>query len=195
MAAAVTRHQRGIHVDEWRSVKVPEGWKAELIGGELVVTPAPTMGHAIIAALLAAALQRGEVPDGYIVLPIPVEWEITSSPLVLTATPQPDLVVVERADGKRLCRPPLLAAEVLSPSDRSMLSQSGLTRIEAKRRDYAVGGLADYLEIDRVDDMLLVRRYELHDGELRVVDSATGEERLVAHRPFEYSIRAIDLNP
>jgi Uma2 family endonuclease len=190
--AAVIRHISGIPVEEWRRVQVPEGWRAELIGGEFVVNPAPTWGHAVIATRLADALRAG-VPASCVVSTSAVEWEIGGA--ILTGAPQPDLVVATPADTPRLLGPPLLAAEILSPSDRQMHTKSGMTRIEAKRQDYADGGLADYLEVDRVDGVLTVRRYELHDGELRVVDRASGDGVLTSERPFAFSIRPADLEP
>jgi Uma2 family endonuclease len=193
--AAVTHHRRLIPVDEWRAVRLPEGIRAELIGGELVVTPAPSVGHAFIATFLARALDNGEVPDQHFVLTSAVEWEITVEPRMLTGALQPDLVVVEMADVARLTRPPLLAAEVLSPSDRRLLEQSELTRIEGKRLDYATGGLADYLEVDRASGVITVTRYELHAGVLRVADVATGGGTLSATRPFSYTVRPADLLP
>lgn len=192
--ATVVRH-RGVPVEEWRTVQVPDGWKIELIGGEPVVTPAPTKGHAIIATLLAGALNHGDVPDGYLVVTSAVEWEIAIDETHLTGAPQPDLVVIQVGDAARLTTPPLLAAEVLSLSDRDRLPRSGLTRIEAKRLDYATGGLTDFLEVDRAGSDIVVRRYELHDGELRVADRAVGDETLSAVRPFKYTIRPTDLLP
>src|SRR5688572_26915088 len=191
----------GIPVDEWRCVRVPEGWTAELIGGEVVVTSTPATGHAIIATLLAQALDNGQVPDGFIVTTSAVEWEIGIEQRLLAAAPQPDIVVMARTDVERLTQPPLLAVEVLSPSDRRLLDRSELTRIEAKRLDYAAGGLADYLEVDRGDGVLRVHRYELHAGELRVVDAPVSNEpigkrgTLSTTRPFPYTVNAQDLLP
>jgi Uma2 family endonuclease len=192
---AVARHRHLTATEEWRALQVPEGWKAELIGGEIIVTPAPATGHAILATRLAAALDGGDVPDGFIVVTSAVEWEIAAGPLVLAGAPQPDVVVMELADVARLTAPPLLAAEVLSPSDRALLARSDLTRIEAKRRDYAEGGLADYLEVDRGDGDLIVRRYELTGGELRVVDRAGRGETIESTRPFAYTIEVDALLP
>lgn len=178
-------------VDEWRAIRLPEGVRAELIGGEVVVSPAPTSGHAIIAKQLMSMLDPG-VPDGCEVL-WGVEWEIAAAPCLLTGAPQPDLVVMECVDVKRLTQPPLLAVEVLSPSDRRVLEDSELTRIEAKRLDYATGRLADYLEVDRASGTLTVTRYELHDGLLRVADVASGDQELHSDRPFTYTVRPADL--
>jgi Uma2 family endonuclease len=190
---AVAHHPRLMSVDEWRAVRLPEGWKAELIGGEIVVSPAPSTGHAIISTRLARALDRGDMPAGFIALASTVEWEIPVGPLLLTGAPQPDVVVIEISDVTRLTAPPLLAAEVLSPTDRRLLDHSDLTRIEAKRLDYATGGLEDYIEVDRAAGPISVTRYELHSGVLRVADVATGDEPLVAERPFSYALRPSDL--
>jgi hypothetical protein len=80
---------------------------------------------------LARALDNGELPDRHFVLTSTVEWKITIEPRMLTGALQPDLVVVEIADVARHTAPPLLAAEVLSPSDRRLLEQSDLTASKA----------------------------------------------------------------
>lgn len=196
MAAMVAVvHRSSVPLEDWRRLEVPEGWRAELIGGEIVVTPAPSTGHSIIATRLAEALRPG-VPDGHVVTAHPVEWEIGGGRR-LSGAPQPDVVVVEDVDVQRLTAPPMLAAEVLSASDRRPLERSELTRIEAKRRDYADGGLRDYLELDLADGLAVLRRYELdeHTGQLVVVSVATGDEPLSAERPFSYTVRPSELLP
>jgi hypothetical protein len=85
-------------------------------------------------------------------------------------------------------RPPLLAVEVLSPSDHKTLAQ-GISRIEGKRRDHAANGLRHHLEVERVAGECTIRRYELHDGRLEVTEVVEGDKPLVATVPYDYEVR------
>src|SRR5437764_4894980 len=49
-------------VQTWRELDVPEGWRAEIIEEEIVMTPPPGHGHNLIADQVNRALVRG-VPD------------------------------------------------------------------------------------------------------------------------------------
>jgi Uma2 family endonuclease len=175
----------------WDSFEVPDGYKAEIIREELVVTPSPSKAHQIAVADLEAQ-DITAPPDGYVCLP-GLEWRLDQDGIVAQA-PQPDVVVVRRADEKQT-DPPLLAVEVLSPSDHHRLDTHDLTRIEGKRQDFAEHGLQDYLEVDFLEGRRQIRRYELIDGVLDVVETVDGDEVLRATRPFAYSIRPVDLLP
>jgi Uma2 family endonuclease len=176
----------------WQTFEVPEGYRAEIIRGELVVTPAPGIGHQHVVIRLGHLLDVA-APDDYIATAA-VEWELDVSGAVAMA-PQPDILVVERSNAKRIERAPLLAVEILSPSDFHRLDRSDLTRIEGKRLDYAANGLADYVEVDLTGNEPVLRRYELVDGVLVVGDTVTGSDTLIVTRPFRYSVRPIDLVP
>ena len=100
--------------------------------------------------------------------------------------PQPDLVVIPRTErGSSLERAPLLAVEILSPSDHQLLA-GGMTRRQGKVSDYAANGLEDYLEIDLTTPAPVATRYELRQGVLVPVDRAQGTTVLKAARPFVY---------
>lgn len=168
---------------DWDSLSVPEGYRAEIIRGELVVTPAASVDHGRVQVRLAVILASLAPPDYE---PISgVEWRLDAGGVVAMA-PQPDLMVVPRsARGLSIDRPPLLAVEILSPSDSQRLA-NGMTRREGKLADYAVNGLADYLEIDLVTPGPVATRYELRDGVLVPTGIAGGTTLLLATRPFVY---------
>ena len=180
-----------VRVADWEAFTVPEGYRAEIIRGELVVTPGTDVDHGRAQSRLSTLL-AGLVPAGFD--PISgVEWRLDSGGLVAMA-PQPDIMVVPRsARGPAVTAPPLLAVEVLSPSDFTHRLTNGMTRREGKLADYALNGLADYLEVDLTADPPVAIRYELKDGVLVEAARATGTAVLKTTRPFPYRFRPIDL--
>lgn len=168
---------------DWDSLSVPEGYRAEIIRGELVVTPAASVDHGRVQIRLALILASLAPADHE---PISgVEWRLDAGGIVAMA-PQPDLMVVPRsARGLSIDRPPLLAVEILSASDNQRLA-GGQTRREGKLADYAANGLADYLEIDLMTPGPVATRFELGDGVLVPTGIAGGTTVLQATRPFVY---------
>jgi Uma2 family endonuclease len=192
MVAVTTGSAPPVPVEWWDRFEPPEGYRAEVIRGELVVTPAPSNAHQYATGELFAALRAAvrTSSDEYAVLPGGA-WQLAERGLVAQA-PQPD-VVVRRWEGPDIPDgTPLLAVEVLSPSDGVRLSE-GMTRIEGKRLDYAVHGLTDYLEIEPYGDGYVARRYELVSGRLVVVDAVGVGGVLVATRPFAFEVHLEDL--
>lgn len=187
----------GLDEKWWDNFEPPEGLRAEIIGGELVMTPSPGAPHAFAATRLLVAL-REVLPEGLEVVQ-GLEWRTAREGRVASA-PIPDLVVVH-ADIERLTEPPVLAVEILSNSDRQR-HPSGLTRIEVKREDYAAAGLQHYLEVDQTSvGVTIIERFELGSvrrrirggdapvGRLLGVDTAAGDEWLEASEPFPYRIQ------
>ena len=179
----------GISVGDWDRLEVPEGYRAEIIAGELVVSPSAPPRHGAAQAVLTALLVAA-VPPGLVVL-VDTQWQVSQSGLVATA-PRPDILVVEAAaiaGDTRLTSTPVLAVEILSQSDSHLLERGGRPRIEAKRDDYARNGLGHFLEVSMTPDKVVrVDRYELRQGRLDVVATAMGPSTLEAHEPFPYRI-------
>lgn len=128
----------------WLDVDAPEGWRAELIDGEIVMTPPPTGRHNRITALVNGHLTPA-VPPGYGVFQ-------TLGVTVPTAAGGyvPDLCVVPYGqvpdeDGYVTSEVVVLAVEVTSKryADHDR---------KKKRWGYAHGGVPLYLLIDRFDD-------------------------------------------
>jgi len=92
---------------------LPEGFPAQLIGGELVRDPSPTYGHQRIAGDLYVQLRYLVGPDRVVISPIDVflDDENVFQPDVLV-TPAP---LTRDADDVGI---PCLVIEVLSPSTR-----------------------------------------------------------------------------
>jgi len=180
-----------VRVADWEAFTVPEGYRAEIIRGELVVTAGTDVDHGRAQNRLVTLL-AGVVPVGY--EPVSgVEWRLERGGLVAMA-PQPDIMVIPRsARGPALTAPPLLAVEVLSPSDFTHRLINGMNRREGKLVDYAVNGLDDYLEVDLTADMPVSIRYELKAGVLVEAARAIGTAVLKTNRPFSYRVRPSDL--
>ena len=180
-----------VRVADWEAFSVPEGYRAEIVQGELVVTPGTDVSHGKAQNILVALLAR-LIPAGYASVS-GVEWRLERGGMVAMA-PQPDLMVVPRsATGPAVTAAPLLAVEVLSPSDFTHRLASGMNRREGKLVDYAVNGLSDYLEVDLTADTPVAIRYELRDGVLVEVARAVGTAVLKSNRPFPYRFRPTDL--
>jgi Uma2 family endonuclease len=180
-----------VRVADWEAFAVPEGYRAEVIQGQLVVTPGTGVDHGRAQSRLTVLLAAAVPPDYEPVSGI--EWRLDVSGIVAMA-PQPDIMVVPRtARGPAIVQPPLLAVEVLSPSDLTHRLASGMTRRAGKLADYALNGLEDYLEIDLTTSTPVAIRYELRRRTLVEVDRATGPAVLRAERPFPYEVRPLDL--
>ncbi|HXW78567.1 MAG TPA: Uma2 family endonuclease, partial [Acidimicrobiales bacterium] len=99
----------GISVGDWDRLEVPEGYRAEVIAGELVVSPSAAPRHGEAQALLTALLVAA-APPGFVVL-LDTEWQVAAQGLV-AAAPRPDIVVVEAAaiaNDTKLASAPVLA--------------------------------------------------------------------------------------
>lgn len=184
-----------VPVHDWEGLKVPDGYTAEVVGGEIVVSPSGTPDHGYAGARLLVMLANA-APDSVEVVK-DLEWVVAKAGIVASA-PIPDLMVVSSAtaaSGGKITETPLLVAEVLSPSDFDPLPNSRVSKIEGKRADYAANGLLDYLELDLLPGrQVLVRRYEYQDGSLVVVDESSSTA-IEATRPFGYRLDPSRLLP
>lgn len=126
----------------WEELDLPEGWRAEILEGTIVVTPYPAIKHNRVASALSRALGRA----------IPDDWEMYQTQAVLIAPTGdiyiPDLVIYPAeslpADAKELVIPverALLVVEITSPSNAN-------NDRERKLRGYAHGFAPLYLLVD-----------------------------------------------
>ena len=187
MALRANDPRLGLTEREWNELEDPPGYRFEIIRGELDVTPGASPEHGSAIGELYVALRR-KLPEGLRIV-IDVDWHLNFAGRV-TSAPRPDLMVVP-ADGPVV---PILAVEVLSPSDHHKFQGTELTRIEAKRLDYAHAGLEHYLELDLASGTVF--RYKLRAdmvGGWSVRDAAEGHNALYAKEPFEYLLIPSDL--
>ena len=172
-----------VRANDWDAFEVPEGYRAEIIQGQLDVTPGVSIGHGRAQVSLAALFHR-TIPTGYVSV-FGIEWRFEERGYVAMA-PIPDLMVIQRSlEGTFIDHAPLLAVEVLSPSDSNLLG-NGMTRREGKLADYGEHGLADFLEVDVTVSPVVAVRYELDGQRLLEVDRVVGTDLLQAVRPFDY---------
>jgi len=164
-------HLRPLTYDEVRQFP-DDGYRYELVDGELLVTPSPNKAHQRAVTNLTALLVRA-APTTMETLVGPVDWYVRPTTAFV-----PDLVVVRRdarADPQRVLDPPVLAVEVLSPSTRHR-------DVGLKLRAYEDAGLGWYWVVDPLEPRLTVHR--LVDGRFVEQATVTGDERYAADEPF-----------
>jgi Uma2 family endonuclease len=158
-----------------------DGRRYELIDGELLVSPAPSLPHQEVIFRLHQLLDDV----------CPAELHVVSSPFAVQLDQvnevQPDVLVARFTEltEKNLPTAPVLAVEVLSPSGR-------LTDLDLKRKLYQRIGVPSYWIIDPKVPSLLVLQLGA-DGKYREVAKAVGDEPFEATRPFAVRIIPNDL--
>ncbi|MGH9189156.1 MAG: Uma2 family endonuclease [Acidimicrobiales bacterium] len=158
-----------------------DGRRHELLDGMLVVTPAPGGPHQVVVGALYRLLHAARSP-GTSVLIAPVDLLLSQTTVL-----QPDVVVVEAAEAleHKLTLPPLLVAEVLSPSTRAY-------DLGSKMLTYAAAGIGWYWVVDPTRPVD-VRVFRLDDGRYEEVGGASGDERLTVEDPYALSLTPSEL--
>lgn len=160
-----------------------DGYRREVIGGSLVVTPSPTGGHQRVTGKLYALLQAAETP-ATMAMVAPYDWRLPDGGCV-----QPDAMVVRREDFRRdgplpAGAVPLLVVEVLSPGNRS---QDSLL----KRDLYQRLGVPAYWIVDPSLPSLLALR--LVEGRYEVEAEAESSDTFSTAWPFPVEVTLADL--
>lgn len=148
-----------------------DGRRYELIDGEIIVTPLPSVPHQRAATRLARVLEDA-APDDAEAFGAPVGVFPADDTEM-----QPDVLVARRADLTRKGLPaaPLLVVEILSPSTRRF--DLGL-----KRERYERAGALAYWVFD--PDRMGLRAWELRDGAYVQVADVSGDEAFETDVPF-----------
>ncbi|MFJ3302251.1 Uma2 family endonuclease [Streptomyces sp. NPDC086549] len=126
-------------VEFFENLEVPEGYKAELLRGEIVMMAAPDLVHTdIVEAVLDQFSRR--------------DWRrlqmVAVAILQETSEPLPDLVLVERGVGPREGQ--LMPSKVISMLVEVVSKTSVERDYDIKRSIYAAGGVPIYLIIDPI---------------------------------------------
>ena len=152
-----------------------DGQRYELLDGRVLVTPSPTWRHQNVVGELVFAL-RLALPPGLKAFAAPLDVRFSDRMQL-----QPDVLVVRRDDltGERVDRPPLMVAEVFSPSTR------GRDQV-LKRSAYERAGVPSYWLLDPEVPSLTV--LELVDGSYVEVAHVEGDHPWTAERPFPVTI-------
>jgi Uma2 family endonuclease len=157
--------------------RIPDdGRRYELVAGVLVVSPRPTPAHQVVAFTLASLLAQA----------CPETWQVVPEPAVLIGPDTelvPDVVAAGRDQlaGSKITEPPVLVAEVRSPS-------TALIDLNRKKAAYERFGVGSYWVVvpEPAKPELIV--FELNAGRNRETAHVRGEERFAAARPFRVEV-------
>ena len=157
-----------------------DGHRYELIDGCLIVTPSPSMRHQLALARLFAIVRKA-ASEQLVVFFAPFDWIVDEHTKL-----QPDLLVFRRADvdPDALRRPPVLAAEILSPSTRRL-------DLGTKRLAIAAGGASHYWVVDPLEPSIVA--FDLVGADFVEGGRATGHASLTVEQPFPVTIVPTEL--
>lgn len=151
-----------------------DGYRRELVNGQLFVTPSPSRRHqrTVVRLTLLLAMNCSE---GLEVLVAPFDWKRSAETVF-----QPDLLVIERDDANGpFTGTPRLVVEVLSPSTRD-------TDLTLKRLEYERAGVPTYWLVDPDSPSLTV--LHLADSSYHEVARVEGAEPYPADLPFSVTV-------
>jgi Uma2 family endonuclease len=169
---------------DFLTLDTPEGYRAELIDGEIVVTPPPDGNHQRdIWHILEQVIRDSSVKmqySGQSGLIVPSRWVPGEGRLIPDAVFAPaELDVLHNAPS---WMPPdgiELALEVTS--SRPDLDRNG------KRRAYAGAGIPLYLLVDREDRRVILFSHPAHDDYSRTSAVPFGD-KLDLPKPFDFAL-------
>ncbi len=150
----------------------------ELIEGQILMSPSPTLTHQRCVMRLALRLAAA----------VPADLEVLPAPFDFVPEPgtslQPDLLVVRRGttEPNRTVAPPVLAVEVLSPSTRT-------TDTVTKRALYERFGVPHYWIVDP-DELSIVALRLAADGRYRDAEPV-GDFSAVEPFPVSFPVAAL----
>ncbi len=173
MAASVTGPARPFSFEDLEGTP-DDGYRREIIGGSLIVTPAPNLGHQRASGVLYAQLFASETAQTMVVA-APCDWQLPDGGSV-----QPDLMVIGRDSfdpGGPLAATaiPLLVVEVLSPSNADQ-------DLAVKRHLYESLLVPAYWIVDITIPSIRILR--LRDGSYVVENEVTSNDEMVTDWPF-----------
>ena len=173
MAVQATRPAKPFRFEDLEGMP-DDGYRREIIGGSLIVTPATNLGHQRACGVLYAQLFAAETAQT-MVIAAPCEWRLPDGGSV-----QPDVLVISREDfeaGGPLgpTATPLLVVEILSPSNADQ-------DLSVKRHLYESLRVPAYWIVDVTVPSITVLR--LSDGGYTDDAEVTGHDELVADWPF-----------
>ncbi len=153
--------------------QLPEGSPYQLIGGELVMTPAPSPYHQIIVGnLFIAMTEFVKMNKLGVVISSPLDVYISD-----TETYQPDIIFIDAKrrhiiGEKKIEEAPDLVVEILSPS-------TGYYDLSHKKRMYETSGVREYWIVDPAEKTVEVLVNA--DGAFKLISSGRGEGKVRSH--------------
>lgn len=162
-AVSIVAADTGLTVEDLEAMP-DDGRRYELIGGAIVMTPAPNVGHQRSSRRLQTLLEAAW--PGMEVFNAPIDLDLPAGHRV-----EPDLVVVDRGrSGERLTLPVPLVVEIVSPGSRV---HDRVTKLAV----YAEAGIEHYWLVDLPAGV--ARCYVLDTN----AETGTGDYRLTAEGP------------
>ncbi len=169
---------------DWRAL--PEGTRAELIRGTLIMSPAPRVFHQVLVARFVRGLDAIVSARGLgLVLTSPLDVRLSDDlgvqpDIVFIATARLHILGEQEVDGA-----PDLVAEVLSPS-------TGYYDVTAKRLAYAEAGVDEFWVIDPGSESSRssVELLALDGDDYRTVDRVVGAGEIVSRLIPTFSLDA-----
>lgn len=152
-----------------------DGKRYELIGGAIVMTPAPEPVHQRVELGLARRIEDA-CPRGYEIFVSPIDFDLPGGQRV-----EPDIIVVPHASvgEKRLSGPALLVVEIVSPGS---VVNDQVTKGDA----YAKAGVPAYWIVDPRPGHLLALR--LVEGAYEPYGDTAGPVTLDWPVPVSFSV-------
>ncbi|MFW5417653.1 Uma2 family endonuclease [Nocardiopsis sp. CNT-189] len=142
---------------------LPPGYRVEILGGELVVSPTPSYGHNRHITLIRRQIEA-QLPDSLLAMEVLSTGLSGNSGDLAT----PDLIVVPDTDSDRLDREWLLAPDAVEFVMEVVSPGSSKTDTVAKVDRYASWAIPIYLLVDPRDGTIVCRS-DPRDGEYRAV--------------------------
>jgi len=164
---------------------LPEGAPYQLIGGKLIMTPAPGTFHQVVVIRLVERLleyNAKEKAGQVLVAPVDVYLEERE-------TYQPDIIFISRErlsiiEPARVAGPPDVVMEVLSPS-------TAYYDLKSKARIYAKHGVKEYWIVDPEDKSIEV--YTGQDGGLGLHQRVQGKGKVSSLLLAEFAVEAAEV--
>lgn len=192
MSSTLVGHDTGLLAWYDALTEDPPGHRIEIIEGVLVVTPSPGGPHQDRARSLANIIDVA-VESAGLRAREDFEWRLEHGVAGLGNRLRPDVSVLD-PDDPDAGRP--ITVEVLSPSDAERLVP-GLpeTRIQGKRRVYALGGTLVHVEVDGLGAEPSASWYaRSDDGGLGLVATARGADVLEVGGPHPFTLVPCELD-
>lgn len=182
--------QAEVLLEGFLALDTPEGFRAELIEGDIVVTPPPDGDHEdYIDVILTQVKQRSRTSmqfSGNKGLKLPARSDCPRNHLIPDATFAPtSLRLFRGAESWMPCDGVAMTVEVTSARPRSDR--------ETKRRCYAQGGIPLYLLVDR-DKSSVTLFSEPENGDYRQSCTLPFGKAVALPEPFAFDLETVDFD-
>lgn len=194
-ATDASRADRGPLWKAWENLEVPPGFRAEIIRGDIVLSPSPTNRHSHICSRLIRSLgPLANERDWALASELAVYIEHTQEALIPDLMVLPDAILVDEEEASSIDSADLLLAVEVT-SDSSVRRDR-----KTKLWSYAYGLVPIYMLVDRHDGHGTVTVYSEPDGNGRYAEHHSVEfgKLVLLPDPFDIEIetsRFVPKNP